>query len=662
MRSAISSRRNVREPGQADSTRLPAAHLRAAAAACVVGTLAFAVYTRTLLPGVDLGDTGGFQAAVLWPETSARRAYPLYYLLAEPFVAALTPGEPARGLNLFSALTGGFAVGLLVFVASAVTRSVLAGAVAGAMLAFSYTFWTQAVIAEVYTLHLLLLGACLAALHAFAERPSRIRLGVFFASYALSFGNHLGMILCFVPFAAFLLAAHPRPRELLQPRVIGMAAAIALAGALLYLPNLVWTWTSLDAPADWGARVATFWNDTTKADWRATMVLGVSPDEAWDRVAMWWWDSRQQFGLAGMIIAAYGAVRLWWIARPWAIVAWLTYAISTLFALTYNVGDSHVFFLPGHFIAAFAMAAAVAPVAAGPLGQRSLTLAAPALHRTICVALILYAGWRGRDTYPAADRHLDRRADVLAARLAGGTSERSAVLLSRLHWEPENVLLYAARYQRQDLAWTRLPAVLPHLPYFVRDNHAIGREIVLTADAAADVVAAYGPAFPIVRDDVPLAPSLLDAVSQIPRGLPYVLARLDPIPGEPLDENALAAAMTALTGSASREGARYQVWAGRAGAEPVFYRGSDRPFRARFAILGDRFTVRLDSWLPFDTFRRGGFGHVLRGRDRMLFVEQGISLVWFREDGSPVTVYAANHHAPRPRFRIAPPTPQLARR
>ena len=31
------------------------------------------------------------------------------------------------------------------------------------MLASSYTFWTQAIIAEVYTLHLLLMGLVLAA-------------------------------------------------------------------------------------------------------------------------------------------------------------------------------------------------------------------------------------------------------------------------------------------------------------------------------------------------------------------------------------------------------------------------------------------------------------------------------------------------------------------
>ena len=37
----------------------------AVAAAAIVATVAFWAYTKTLLPGVDLGDTGGFQAAVL---------------------------------------------------------------------------------------------------------------------------------------------------------------------------------------------------------------------------------------------------------------------------------------------------------------------------------------------------------------------------------------------------------------------------------------------------------------------------------------------------------------------------------------------------------------------------------------------------------------------
>ena len=103
-------------------------------AACLVATIAFWAYTRTLLPGVDLGDTGGFQAAVLWPEVSARRAYPLYYTLATPFIRAVSEGNPARGLNLFSAIWAAIAVGLLTLVCGRLTKSALAGAASGRLL------------------------------------------------------------------------------------------------------------------------------------------------------------------------------------------------------------------------------------------------------------------------------------------------------------------------------------------------------------------------------------------------------------------------------------------------------------------------------------------------------------------------------------------------
>ena len=70
-------------------------------------------------------------------------------------------------------------------------------------------------------------------------------------------------------------------------------------------------------------------------------------------------------------------------------------------------------------------------------------------------------------------------------------------------------------------------------------------------------------------------------------------------------------------------------------------------------LLGDRFDVRMNAWLPFDTFRRGGFGHVLRGREKVLIIERGASLLWFERDGSPAVAYLGGLYAPEPRFRIA---------
>src|SRR6478672_4232214 len=141
-------------PDRGPSIPDPGFRTTAIIAAAVLATVAFWAYTKTLLPGVDLGDTGGFQAAVLWPEVSARQAYPLYYELGAAFVRAVSTANPARGLNLFSAVFGAIAVGLLTYLCALVSESVVAGVVAGLLLAFSYTFWSQAIIAEVYTLHL----------------------------------------------------------------------------------------------------------------------------------------------------------------------------------------------------------------------------------------------------------------------------------------------------------------------------------------------------------------------------------------------------------------------------------------------------------------------------------------------------------------------------
>ncbi|MBI4887592.1 MAG: DUF2723 domain-containing protein [Acidobacteria bacterium] len=631
-------------------------------AATIVATLAFWAYTQTLLPGVDLGDTGGFQAAVLWPEVSARQAYPLYYALARSFVRLAGPTNPARALNLFSAVWAAAAAGLLTFVCAAATRSRAAGAVAGLLLAFSYTFWSQAVIAEVYSLHLALIGICLLALHAYARQPSRRRLFVFFGVYAVSFGNHLGMILLLVPCALFLIAVDPRRRDLLQPRVVMAAVLIACAGALQYAPNLMAVWGSFTAPEAWTDRLAAFWFDVTKQDWRETMVLGIQPGQAGDRLAMWWFDARQQFGVIGLGLAAIGAAGLWRMSRPWALLVLTAFGITTAFALTYNVGDSHVFFLPAHFFTAFCAGAAAAAGARGA-GRSEWRRWRRALALGATLLAFGYAGWRGWSTWPAVDRHGDHRGEDLIARITAGADDGRTLFVSEMNWQLENVLLYTGRYLRQDLAWVRLGDVMPHWPFLVADNHRIGRDVVLTAEAAAAVAAAYGPAFPMAEDVATGAAPLPDALAQVPRGAPYVLTVLTP--ERPLDPGVLERALQALTGAAGvrRSGAAFELMAGMAGAPPQTHRSSNRPFTERFRLGEEALTVRMDSWLPADTFRRAGFGHVLRGRNHLLIVERGVSLVWLGPGGRPsAPYYAASLFAAEPRYRIPAATLQLAAR
>ena len=635
------------------------------ATACVVATLAFWAYTQTLLPGVDLGDTGGFQAAVLWPEVSARQAYPLYYGLARPFILAASPGDPARALNLFSAIWGAAAVGLLTVLCATVMRSHAAGIVAGLLLAFSYTFWSQAIIAEVYTLHLTLIAGCLLALYWYASRPSYPRLVLVLAVYALSFGNHLTMILLLIPFALFLFQTSGSRRDLLNARVAATAVGIAALGALQYAPNYMSVWGAFTAPASPVEGLAAFWFDTTKQDWRETMVLGVGADQITDRLAMWLFDARQQFGIAGLALACAGLVMLWRTSRAWFCLILTMYAASTIFALTYNVGDSHVFFLPAHLVTAFAAGAAVAGISAlwrGPCQVReaSVTRLAPLLVLGFALG---YAGWRGWTTWPVVDRHDDRRGQQLIAVLTQGVRDSNSLFVSQMNWQLENVLLYTGRHLRPDLSWVRLGDVLTHWPLFLQDNHELGRDLVLNGDAARELAGVIDPGA-MAEDPTTSILPMEQSFALVPRGMPYVLVLLTPPRETPLDLDDFNRALSALTGARvpQRASDAYELFAGVAGERPQVYRSSGRPFSETFSIFEEQLTVRMESWLPIDTFRRAGFGHVLRDRQRLMFLERGVNLIWLGSDGRvSAPYYAASLFAPQPRFRIPAATLQFAK-
>ena len=240
------------------------------------------------------------------------------------------------------------------------------------------------------------------------------------------------MILFLVPFALFLLLTTTDRRSLFRPAIIGLAALAALGGALQYWPNfrsvLLWP----EPPGDWAASLAAFWFDTTKADWRETMVLGIGANQALDRLAMWWFDARQQFGVIGLALAAAGAMRLWPLSRPWAVLVLTAVAITTLFALTYNVGDSHVFFMPSHFLAALSGCAVARPATPTVRETRDAEniwpKSPPRLRGSafvgVAVVAILYCGWRGWWT-AAVDRHDDRRGEQLIARSRSASAIRT---------------------------------------------------------------------------------------------------------------------------------------------------------------------------------------------------------------------------------------------
>jgi hypothetical protein len=240
---------------------------------------------------------------------------------------------------------------------------------------------------------------------------------------------------------------------------------------------------------------------------------------------------------------------------------------------------------------------------------------------------------------------------VLAA-LTAGLDDRRDVLFASLNWQVENGLRYFTKYIEPDVLWTRAADVAIYAPALARDNLAIGRTIVATERARADLDAAYGPLFEW-RDGDAAPRSLADVARQLPAGTSYVLCVLRPSGEFPLNKPELAAAVASLTGGQVHDlgSGEYAAIAGATREKPVLMVSADRPFRSSATIGGLRVEIRIESWLAFDTIRRMGFGQVIANRHHALIVERGVSLVALDDRGYPVdTVYSANIFAPQPRY------------
>ena len=614
---------------------------------------AFLVYRSTMLPGLDFGDTAGFQDTGGEAEVTPRQAYPLYYAVGWLVVHA-AGGEPAFGMNLASVVCAALACGLITWVGTLLSGSIAAGLFAGLLFGSSYTFWSQAIIAEVYALHLVMLSASLLALAWWGRAPASLgRLALFFAIYALGFGNHLMMILLAPAATVYIAVRIPGGlKGLLAPRVVLLAIGLAAAGALQYAWNFFYLYTLPAAPVSVWDALQAFWFDVTKSDWRSTMIVGIDRSAYRLRSGMYWFDLTQQFGVAPVVLAIIG---LGWLAvarwREACLVA-LGYAVAVAFAYTYNVGDAHVFFLPSHLFVALAAGCGLAAIARAASRLAPFSAASNAM---VVVAAIAFPAWRAYDTWPAVDRSDDRRPLEVVERLARGLDPQQRVLVADLNWQVQNGLDYYTHHLRQDVIQVRGGDRILTLPWLIRDNLAIGREVVVLPETKALLDTAYAAALPMEHEDS--APTLDEEVATLPGGTPYALALLQPYIDVPFDRDELLRTVRVLTGGTATidPAGVYTIMAGVTGARPIIRHEASRPYRLRASLSGLDLDVRMESWLPADTMRRAGFGHVIANRRHALILERGVSFVAFASDGAPrLRAYASGLLAPLPRFHIRP--------
>ncbi|MEM9557111.1 MAG: DUF2723 domain-containing protein [Acidobacteriota bacterium] len=204
--------------------------------ATLAGALSLAVYGYTLAPSVTFKDSGELIVAALQWGVPHPTGYPLWTLLAGLF-SLLPLGPGAWEVNLFSAVCAALATGLVAALmhhmgrAAGAARGVTVAVSVGVALAFAFSVsvWSQAVFAEVYTLHILLAAVFWWALYRWFLSPADLR-GFLLCVFVLALGmsnHHLMLALAPLPF----LLAYRLRRDVVWELIAWSSAA----GALFYL-------------------------------------------------------------------------------------------------------------------------------------------------------------------------------------------------------------------------------------------------------------------------------------------------------------------------------------------------------------------------------------------------------------------------------------------
>jgi hypothetical protein len=229
------------------------------------------------------------------------------------------------------------------------------------------------------------------------------------------------------------------------------------------------------------------------------------------------------------------------------------------------------------------------------------------------------------------------------------------------NWQVQNAFEYFMRERRpgvpwfvtEEMTWLEEGDRVKRFNDFVRANAEMNRT-VLTTDRVAEQLLEQPPSRwldDVDRDSL----NFSRRVDSVRLGTPYVLAVLRADREYSLNTVGLDYAWRRLAPGVMMPTLRqYTIIIGRTGEQPVVVQSQDRPYRVEVKVEPFDFDVRMESWLPTDTIRRAGFGHVVVNRRHVLTLERGISFVALGPQGGPF--YESGLFAPI-RKHVARPDP-----
>jgi len=310
--------------------------------------VALAVYNATLTPSLSYKSPDGNELATI-PYTlglAHSPGYPLYTWLGKLFTF-IPIGDVAHRMNLMSAVLGAAGAALLYAIVRLITGNRPASAFAALLFAFSRTFWSQCVIAEVYAPNAFMLALSVWLLLKWAKGTEAFFLAFAFV-YGLSLGTHLSNLAFAPAFALFVL--------LVDWRIVKRPWALLGGAAMFALGCLQFLWLPYKAATLNDPLMLRHAPTTLEGIYRYT--LGAFPEFKFafplpaipDRIVLYLHLLRQQFGLMGILLGLYGMWEMLFRDTRKFYLFITMYLAHVIFFVQYRAFDIDVFFVPAHLV------------------------------------------------------------------------------------------------------------------------------------------------------------------------------------------------------------------------------------------------------------------------------------------------------------------------
>ncbi|MBP6015412.1 MAG: DUF2723 domain-containing protein [Candidatus Promineofilum sp.] len=446
----------------------------------------FFLYVLTLAPDVLAADGGELQIVAAQLGVAHPPGFPLYVIAAHLFTRLLPFVSPAYAVNLFSAVAGALAVGVVYVTAALITRKPLPGLIAAVALGSATTFWSQATTANVRSLTALFAALILGVLvwyRAAAEAKDRraadrrLTLAALFMGFGLT--HHISLMFLASVGLIFVLMVEPglirSPRRWVRPL---MAGALGLL-PLLYLPLRAGADVrgALPSLATWSG----FLEHALATGFRGDLFYFTSPADFWQRLRVMGNVMSFQFSILLLVIMLIGLLLVIKRDRPLAVLLGGSFAIFTVVAATYRAPQTVEYMIPAYVAAVLLLAYGLAASAEflSRLGRPGsvLTTLLTAVAAVAAIGQIVDSQSASGLTHEGTSAR-DYAGTLLAAAPAG------SVILSHWHWATPLWYLQEVEGQRPDV---EVQFVFPEGESYeatwerrTREAFAAGRPVITT--------------------------------------------------------------------------------------------------------------------------------------------------------------------------------------